>query len=114
MEGETVWLSQRDMAELFQTTRQNVSLHIQNIFDEREVTPEATVKKYLTVQTEGSRRVERSVDHYNLDAIISVGNRVKSLRDVRSIIDCVRRVEFFEHIRIIACLCKRHVLLEAS
>jgi len=80
MEGETVWLSQRDMAELFQTSKQNVSLHIQNIFDEREVTPEATVKKYLTVQTEGSRRVERNVDHYNLDVIISVGYRVKSLR----------------------------------
>ena len=80
MEGETVWLSQRDMAELFQTSKQNVSLHIKNVFDEREVTPEATVKKYLTVQTEGSRRVERSVDHYNLDVIISVGYRVKSLR----------------------------------
>lgn len=49
MEGETVWLSQRDMAELFQTSKQNVSLHIQNIFDEREVTSEATVKNYLTV-----------------------------------------------------------------
>jgi len=61
MEGETVWLSQRDMAELFQTSEQNVSLHIQNVFDERAVTPGATVKKYLVVQTEGSSRVERSV-----------------------------------------------------
>ena len=59
MEGETVWLSQRDMAELFQTTKQNVNLHIQNIFEEWELTPEATVKDYLTVQTEGSRQVER-------------------------------------------------------
>jgi hypothetical protein len=80
IERETVWISQRDMAELFQTTKQNISLHSQNIFDERELTPEATVKKYVTVQTEGSRRVERSVDHYNLDVIISVGYRVKSLR----------------------------------
>jgi len=80
MEGETVWLSQRDMVELFQTTKQNISLHIQNLFDERELTREATVKDYLTVQTEGTRRVERRIDHYNLDVIISVGYRVKSLR----------------------------------
>jgi len=72
MEGETVWLSQRDMAELFQTTKQNVSLHIRNLFAEGELRPEATVKEYLTVQTEGSRQVERPVDHYNLDVIISV------------------------------------------
>jgi hypothetical protein len=68
------------MAELFQTTKQNVSLHIQHVFDEGELSPEATVKEYLTVQTEGSRQVERRVDHYNLDVIISVGYRVKSLR----------------------------------
>lgn len=80
VEGETVWLSQRDMAELFQTTKQNVSLHIQNIFDEGELSPGATVKEYLTVQTEGSRQVERRVEHYNLDVIISVGYRVRSLR----------------------------------
>jgi hypothetical protein len=80
IEGETVWLSQRDMVELFQTTKQNVSLHIQNIFDEGELSPAATVKDYLTVQTEGTRRVERRVEHYNLDVIISVGYRVKSLR----------------------------------
>jgi hypothetical protein len=80
IEGETVWLSQRDMAELFQTSKQNVSLHIENIFDEGELTLEATVKEYLTVQTEGSRQVERRVEYYNLDVIISVGYRVKSLR----------------------------------
>src|SRR5260221_7606031 len=80
MEGETVWLSHRDMAELFQTTKQNVNFHIQNIFDEAELTPEATVKDYLTVRTEGSRQVERRVAYYNLDVIISVGYRVKSLR----------------------------------
>jgi len=80
IEGETVWLSQRDMVELFQTTKQNVSLHIQNIFAEGELSPAATVKDFLTVQTEGARRVERRVEHYNLDVIISVGYRVKSLR----------------------------------
>jgi len=80
MENETVWLSQAQMAELFQTTKQNVSLHINNAFAEGELTPEATVKEYLTVQNEGNRRVSRSVLHYNLDVIISVGYRVKSLR----------------------------------
>lgn len=67
LENETVWLSQKLLAELFQTTKQNISLHIQNIFDEGELIPEATVKEYLTVQTEGNRRVERKVEFYNLD-----------------------------------------------
>jgi hypothetical protein len=80
VEGETVWLSQKQMADLFQTTKQNVSLHIQNIYEEGELIPTATVKQYLTVQTEGTRQVQREVDHYNLDVIISVGYRVKSLR----------------------------------
>ena len=79
-ERDTVWLSQRDMSELFQTTKQNVSLHIQNVFDEGELVREGTVKEYLTVQTEGNRQVERRVEHHNLDVIISVGYRVKSLR----------------------------------
>ncbi|CAN5267128.1 virulence RhuM family protein [soil metagenome] len=78
--GDTVWLAQRDMAELFETSKQNVSLHIQNIYDEGELERSATVKEYLTVQTEGARQVERQVEHYNLDVIISVGYRVKSLR----------------------------------
>jgi len=79
VEGETVWLTQKQMADLFQTTKQNVSLHIQNIYEEGELIPAATVKQYLTVQTEGVRQVEREVDHYNLDVIISVGYHVKSL-----------------------------------
>jgi hypothetical protein len=66
------------MAELFQTTKQNISLHIQNIYEEGELVPEATVKKYLTVRREGQRDVKRLLDHYNLDMIISVGYRVKS------------------------------------
>lgn len=77
---ETVWLSQKSLADLFQTTKQNVSLHIQNVFEEGELRPEATVKKYLTVQTEGKRQVSRDVEHYNLDVIISVGYRVRSHR----------------------------------
>ena len=61
------------MVDLFQTTKQNISLHIKNIFDEKELQPEATVKEYLTVQTEGKREVQRSIEYYNLDVIISVG-----------------------------------------
>lgn len=78
VEEETVWLTQAQMAALFQTTKQNISLHINNIFDEGELEQRATVKEYLTVQDEGKRQVKRSVLHYNLDVIISVGYRVKS------------------------------------
>ena len=80
IENETVWLTQNQMAELFQTTKQNISLHIKNIFEEGELLEVSTVKDYLTVQNEGSRQVSRNVTHYNLDVIISVGYRVKSLR----------------------------------
>ena len=78
LENETVWLTQQHMAALFQTTKQNVSLHLQNIFAEQELEQAATVKESLTVQTEGGRSVQRRVEFYNLDAIISVGYRVKS------------------------------------
>lgn len=80
MEDETVWLSQMDMVELFQTTKQNISLHINNAFEEGEIEPLATVKEYLTVQKEGEREVKRNIRYYNLDVIISVGYRVKSIR----------------------------------
>ena len=83
MEDETVWLTQMQMAELFQTTKQNVSLHVNNAFKEGELEPSATVKESLTVQNEGIREVSRSVKYYNLDVIISVGYRVKSLRNVQ-------------------------------
>ena len=79
-EGETVWLTQQHMTDLFQTTKQNVSLHIQNLYEERELERGATVKESLTVQMEGKRSVQRRVEFYNLDVIISVGYRVKSLR----------------------------------
>ena len=79
-QDETVWLSLNQMAELFQTTKQNASLHIRNLFDEGELNREATVKESLTVQQEGDRNVKRQVEFYNLDVIISVGYRVKSHR----------------------------------
>ncbi|KMY66190.1 2-hydroxyacid dehydrogenase [Desulfocarbo indianensis] len=78
LEDETVWLTQQLMAELFQTSKQNINQHIQAIYKERELEPEATVKKFLTVRQEGKREVRRNLDYYNLDMIISVGYRVKS------------------------------------
>ncbi len=78
IENETVWLSQQQMAELYGTTKQNISLHIKNIFDENELNENSTVKEFLTVQKEGNRSVERNVKFYNLDMIISLGYRIKS------------------------------------
>jgi hypothetical protein len=80
LEGETVWLPQKAMADLFQTTVANISQHVKAIYDEGELSPQATIKRYLIVQTEGNRQVSRQVDHYNLDVIISVGYRVRSHR----------------------------------
>ncbi len=77
-EDETVWLTQQLMAQLFQTTQQNISLHLQNIYEEGELEPEATHKESLSVRSEGRREVSRNLEYYNLDAIISVGYRVKS------------------------------------
>lgn len=77
-EEESVWLTQQHMAELFQTTQQNISQHILNIYDEGELQTEATHKKFLLVRQEGNRKVKRQLDYYNLDMIISVGYRVKS------------------------------------
>ena len=79
-ENETVWLTQQQMAELFQTTQQNVSLHVRNIYEEGELSEEATHKESLSVRQEGPRSVQRRVEFYNLDVIISVGYRVKSQR----------------------------------
>lgn len=83
IDGQTVWLSQLEIAELFQTTKQNVSLHARNIFEDGELNPEATVKDYLTVQTEGKREVRRPIQHYNLDLILAIGYRVRSQRGVQ-------------------------------
>lgn len=78
LENENVWLTQKMMAELFQTTPQNITIHLKNIFDEGELQEDATCKDFLQVQNEGSRKVERRQKFYNLDAIISVGYRIKS------------------------------------
>ncbi|MDD3479300.1 MAG: virulence RhuM family protein [Paludibacteraceae bacterium] len=78
LENETVWLTQKSMAELFQTTPQNITLHLKNIFEEEELQENATCKDFLQVQQEGNRMVERNQKFYNLDAIISVGYRIKS------------------------------------
>ena len=77
-DGETVWLTQAQLAELFDTTQQNISLHVQHVYDEGELPREGTHKDYLSVRREGSRDVQRSLTHYNLDMIISVGYRVRS------------------------------------
>lgn len=78
LQGETVWLTQQQIAELFGTTQQNVSSHLHNVYEEGELEEEATHKALLLVRQEGGRSVRRTVSHYNLDAIISVGYRVKS------------------------------------
>ena len=80
LENETVWLSQKLLAELFQKDVRTINEHIKNIYDEGELEPEATIRKFRIVQTEGGRQVSRSVDFYNLDIIISVGYRVRSHR----------------------------------
>ena len=79
-ENNTVWLSQMQIAELFNTTKQNISLHINNILGEGELSYEATVKDYLTVQNEGNRQVNRNITYYSLDMILAVGFRVRSSR----------------------------------
>jgi hypothetical protein len=79
----TVWLTQLEMADLFATSKQNISLHLQNIFEDDELREAATVKESLTVQIEGGREVQRPVTLYNLDAILAVGYRVRSPRGVQ-------------------------------
>jgi prophage maintenance system killer protein len=83
LDGETVWLTQRQMAELFDTSADNISLHLKNIFSDGELGEPATTEDFSVVQTEGQRKVTRTVKHYNLDAIISVGYRVNSKRGVQ-------------------------------
>ena len=78
LEDETVWLTQAQLCELFQKSKATISEHIKNVFEEGELEASATVRKFRQVRTEGTREVERDIDHYNLDVIISVGYRVKS------------------------------------
>ena len=78
LDAETVWLSQQQIADLFHTTRENVTMHLRNVYDEGELRRTATSKDFLQVRQEGIRTVRRNVAHYNLDAVISVGYRIKS------------------------------------
>lgn len=80
LEGETVWLSQKLMAELYKVAVPTINEHIANIYDDEELRPEATIRKFRIVQTEGNRQVGRLIDHYNLEMIIAVGFRVRSRR----------------------------------
>ncbi len=84
LEDETVWLPQAQMAMLFNQTKQNISLHINNCYKEGELEKKATVKKSLTVRIEGGRKVERLIEYYNLDVIISVGYRMRSKQSILS------------------------------
>jgi prophage maintenance system killer protein len=83
LDRDTVWLTQRQMAELFETTPENVLMHLKNIYADGELEEPATAKDFLAVRLEGKRQVQRQLKHYNLDAIISVGYRVNSRRGVR-------------------------------
>lgn len=82
LDGETAWLSQRQMAEMFQTTPQNITLHIGEIYQDGELDERATCKQFLQVQMEGAREVSRRVNFYNLDVILAVGYKVRSRRGV--------------------------------
>lgn len=76
--GETVWMTQRQIAELYGVSVKTVNEHLQNVYDEGELEPERTIRKFRTVQTEGGREVRRQLDHYSLEAILAVGYRVRS------------------------------------
>lgn len=93
LEDDTVWLTQSQMAELFQVTRPNISVHVKNVFAEGELLESATVKQYLQVQQEGGREVQRAVELYNLDVIISVGYRVRSHRGTQFRIWATQRLK---------------------
>jgi hypothetical protein len=75
---EDLWLTQNQIAEIYDTTQQNIDQHIRNIYNDKELSSESTYKKFLLVQTEGSRQVKRNISHYNLDMIIAIGYRVQS------------------------------------
>ena len=78
LEDETVWLTQAQLCVLFQKSKATISEHIKNVFIEGELIQDSTVRKFRTVQQEGTRNIERDLEYYNLDVIISVGYRVKS------------------------------------
>ena len=93
LQEETVWLTQAQMGQLFGKDKRTISEHISNIYSEGELEKSATVRKFRTVQTEGNRQVERELDHYNLDVIISVGYRVKSVQGTQFRIWATQRLK---------------------
>ena len=78
LQDESMWLTQVQLAQVFQTTRQNIGQHIKNIYEEKELDPSATIKNFFIVQTEGGREVSRNIEHYSLGMVIALGYRVKS------------------------------------
>lgn len=96
LEAETVWLTQRQMGDVFDTTPENVLMHLRNIYKDGELPEEATTKDFLAVRQEGDRQVKRTLKHYNLDAIISVGYRVNSKQGVQFRIWATQRLK--EHL----------------
>ncbi|MDP7066537.1 MAG: RhuM family protein [Acidimicrobiales bacterium] len=83
LEGETVWLTQRLLSDLYQIGVGTINHHIKSIYEDGELSPEATIRQYRIVQPEGARQVERLVDHYNLEMVIAVGYRVRSTRGIQ-------------------------------
>jgi len=94
-EEETVWLTQAQIVDLFQTTKSNISEHIKHIFEEGELDSNRTVRKFRTVRTEGKKRVSRELDHYNLDLILSIGYRINSKRGTQFRIWATQRLKDF-------------------
>lgn len=82
-EKDTIWLNQLQLSELFDTSSDNVSLHLKNIYNEKELDENATTEDFSVVRQEGNRNVKRTIKHYNLDAVISVGYRVSSYKATR-------------------------------
>ncbi|MCX6807998.1 MAG: virulence RhuM family protein [Patescibacteria group bacterium] len=93
MKDESLWLSQKSMAQLFDCTPENIILHLKNIYETGEINEKTTAKDFLVVQKEGSREVNRNIKHYNLDAIISVGYRVNSIRGTQFRIWATQRLK---------------------
>jgi hypothetical protein len=89
---EDIWLTQNYIASIYKTTQENISMHISNIYKDKELNIESTNKKFLLVQKEGNRSVKRNIDHYNLDMIIALGYRVQSDVAVRFRICATQRL----------------------
>ncbi len=90
-EGESVWLSQKALAELYGKDVRTINEHIKNIFEEKELSPEATIRNFRIVQNEGARQISRSLDHYNLEMIMAVGCRLIYMKDWRAKLDTFLR-----------------------